>query len=80
MKQTVDALWICIFRQTRRGSVGYGRIAYFRVRLCKFARSTKMGIPGPPFVERANSTALTLFLYKPINRQRGEPAALFYAE
>ena len=80
MKQTVDVLWICIFRQTRRVSVGYGRIAYFRVRLCKFARSTVMGNPGPPFVERANGTALTLFLYKPINRQRGGPSGTFYAE
>ena len=51
----------------RRESVGCGRIAYFRVRLCAFARSTVMGIPEPPFVERANSMALTLLLYKPIN-------------
>ena len=55
------------FTHIRRGNVGYGRIAYFRVRLCAFARSTVMGIPEPPFVERANSMALTLLLYKPIN-------------
>jgi len=38
-----------------------------------FARSTVMGIPEPLIAERATSTALTLFLYKPINRQRGGP-------
>lgn len=41
-----------------------------------FARSTPMGIPEPQNVERATGTALTLFLYKPINRQCREPGGI----
>lgn len=59
MRQTVDALWICIFFACAALSaqVAYG---IFCVRLCTFARSTIPGIPEPQIVGRATAKALTL--------------------
>lgn len=41
-----------------------------------FARSTKMGNARASDCRTSNSTALTLFLYKPVNCQRCEPGGI----
>ena len=67
--------WICIFRpnSTRERWVWAYRIfPREALRVCSFNYDGQC--EGLNKRERANSTALTLFLYKPINRQRGEPS------
>ena len=63
----------------RRESVGCGRIAYFRVRLCAFARSTVMGNAKASTSVNEQTVRLSRFcFYKPIIRQRSEPGGIYY--
>ena len=62
--------------RTRRESVGYGRIAYFRVRLCAFARSTTMGNAKASTSVNEQTVRLSRFFF--INQSianEGSPAA-----
>lgn len=54
--------------------IGRGRVAYFRVRLCAFARSTTMGNAKASTSVSEQTVRLSRFsFYRPITRQRGEP-------
>ena len=66
------------FVRILRVSVGYGLIAYFRVRLCAFARSTTMGNAKASTSVNEQTVRLSrFFIFTPIIANEVSPAAVF---
>lgn len=71
-------MWVCIFHHwwaRERQLLVYTHI--LREASAGLLVQRRWAIPEPRKVERATSTALTLFLFKPINANEGSPAAQY---